>query len=162
MCVKSLMMLKTFLSTPSVGRATRWAYRKAAIGYYFYPRPPWGGRHSGPRKIKVDFLFLSTPSVGRATAEACNSQRVLADFYPRPPWGGRLQHRPGYATQQDFYPRPPWGGRRPVRHRPGLGKLISIHALRGEGDDDQLPDEFQDCVFLSTPSVGRATRCPGT
>ena len=58
MCVKSLMMLKTFLSTPSVGRATRWAYRKAAIGYYFYPRPPWGGRLPKPA-IPSAFLLIS-------------------------------------------------------------------------------------------------------
>ena len=37
-------------------------------------------------------------------------------------------------TVADFYPRPPRGGRRLVRGRQHRGKLISIHALREEGD----------------------------
>ena len=34
----------------------------------------------------------------------------------------------------DFYPRPPRGGRRPLRRVPVPAVLISIHALREEGD----------------------------
>ena len=36
-----------FLSTPSVGRATRVGHAGNRLGYNFYPRPPWGGRR-GP------------------------------------------------------------------------------------------------------------------
>ena len=39
-----------------------------------------------------------------------------------------------------------------------LDKLISIHALRGEGDVWNLIQYRHLQIFLSTPSVGRATR----
>ena len=35
---------------------------------------------------------------------------------------------------------------------------ISIHALRGEGDNNGLNVKVDDDAFQSTPSVGRATR----
>ena len=56
-----------------------------------------------------------------------------------------------------FYPRPPWGGRRRTPAGRLCSKTISIHALRGEGDNEL--DEGYDTIiqFLSTPSVGRAT-----
>ena len=38
-----------------------------------------------------------------------------------------------------------------------LNKLISIHALRGEGDDCPASCAQCLCRFQSTPSVGRAT-----
>ena len=78
-----------------------------------------------------------------------------------------------------FYPRPPWGGRHWTVAKPELPGQISIHALRGEGDPHYLtvnlpPANFyprppwggrlhghlqgrQIALFLSTPSVGRAT-----
>ena len=79
-------------------------------------------------------------------------------FNPRPPWGGRP---PSYisrtATSTNFNPRPPWGGRQrrePCFYRSGR---ISIHALRGEGDEKKDVALIERCVFQSTPSVGRAT-----
>ena len=57
----------------------------------------------------------------------------------------------------DFYPRPPWGGR-PCRKRLNKAQsAISIHALRGEGDQQTKTVTGQQSLFLSTPSVGRAT-----
>ena len=38
-----------------------------------------------------------------------------------------------------------------------VSELISIHALRGEGDGNILPRVEQSLTFQSTPSVGRAT-----
>ena len=38
-------------------------------------------------------------------------------------------------ADEDFYPRPPRGGRREVLCKGILGKAISIHALREEGDN---------------------------
>ena len=35
--------------------------------------------------------------------------------------------------------------------------LISIHALRGEGDTDKEKRRCKHLLFQSTPSVGRAT-----
>ena len=57
-------------------------------------------------------LFLSTPSARRATLEVRAVRRVGADFYPRPPRGGRQV----------------------CRAEAPAGQIISIHALREEGD----------------------------
>ena len=84
------------------------------------------------------------------------SQPQPFDFYPRPPRGGRRRARPTRLEVIYFYPRPPRGGRllstllsmriasflsTPSARRatcfgsnhPNL-LLISIHALREEGD----------------------------
>ena len=57
----------------------------------------------------------------------------------------------------DFYPRPPRGGRRAgiTSHKQGI--LISIHALREEGDQQITPPTRTASQFLSTPSARRAT-----
>ena len=125
----------------------------------FYPRPPWGGRQPIYLAGIYDNIFLSTPSVGRATQELRPALLCPFNFYPRPPWGGR----PSPATAPArwgayFYPRPPWGGRRAF-HQPDQHKhIISIHALRGEGDARARAQSTKRWTFLSTPSVGRATR----
>ena len=83
------------------------------FGYYFYPRPPRGGR---PMKI-IGLLslqaFLSTPSARRATVKSMI-----------------------YTEGTD---------------------LISIHALREEGDSKRLKTGNKQQAFLSTPSARRAT-----
>ena len=44
-----------------------------------------------------------------------------------------------HLTENDnFYPRPPWGGRRTFCPAATVTMLISIHALRGEGDASGL------------------------
>ena len=102
---------------------------------YFNPRPPWGGRRF--KLIILDFVvdisihalrgegdfyrsgrgkrstvFQSTPSVGRATLFGDSVIFADCNFNPRPPWGGRLKLSTRIDTEE----------------------LISIHALRGEGD----------------------------
>ena len=101
-----------FLSTPSVGRATGSRPQCPPPFCYFYPRPPWGGRLIFLCNPFDYWQFLSTPSVGRATPQKARKRATLKHFYPRPPWGGR----------------PTW-----------YGEHVSYFA------------------FLSTPSVGRAT-----
>ena len=61
-------------------------------------------------------LFLSTPSVWRATGLVYHHASATCNFYPRPPCGGRLV-----------------GGLTCPKSR-----MISIHALRVEGDDDRV------------------------
>ena len=80
----------------------------------------------------------------------------------------------------NFYPRPPRGGRQPHYEYAGIPPIISIHALREEGDvslsgfsgqlnnfyprpprGGRLSDidtDYQILKFLSTPSARRATR----
>ena len=57
-------------------------------------------------------LFLSTPSARRATRQGIITHLHKHDFYPRPPRGGRPRPRIVFAHES----------------------LISIHALREEGD----------------------------
>ena len=59
---------------------------------------------------------------------------------------------------QDFYPRPPRGGRPLDRFGVVQGQVISIHALREEGDSP-VRRSLSGCsiTFLSTPSARRAT-----
>ena len=167
-----------FLSTPSARRATGTSMFTTLLSGDFYPRPPRGGR----------------PPSGRNTPDTPN-------FYPRPPRGGRLTARGSITPGINFYPRPPRGGRptsaasrsvlsqflstpsarRATGHDLGAGQgvlisihalreegdlrllyiqlsfWISIHALREEGDASQLFQIFDIRKFLSTPSARRAT-----
>ena len=86
-------------------------YLLIPINRNFYPRPPGGGRHVQSAFHVMNFQFLSTPSGWRATGSAMDLRKLCADFYPRPPGGGR---RASTALRTHF--------------------LISIHALRVEGD----------------------------
>ena len=57
----------------------------------------------------------------------------------------------------NFYPRPPRGGRLFRGIVRGGRWLISIHALREEGDSTVFRDSSTITKFLSTPSARRAT-----
>ena len=153
-----------------------WSYT-----FYFYPRPPRGGRRPTRTTTSAAIGFLSTPSARRATLlsgygrvrddisihalreegdrRTAHTEHRLDDFYPRPPRGGRLRERfIGGRQLQHFYPRPPRGGR---HHQPVASSIpnpISIHALREEGDAEQKAEEMKKFEFLSTPSARRATR----
>ena len=123
-----------FLSTPSARRATPTAWWPLLTGTYFYPRPPRGGRqyvnfiHIGGKK------FLSTPSARRATCKCLDGKVFPQDFYPRPPRGGRLTVEEFMAFFYEFLSTP--SARRATCSAPGMMRdiLISIHALREEGD----------------------------
>ena len=55
-------------------------------------------------------------------------------FNPRPPRGGRLQDFIPARRSEDFNPRPPRGGRLTGLGAALIAVVISIHALREEGD----------------------------
>ena len=61
------------------------------------------------------------------------------------------------SLQADFYPRPPRGGRPLIQSRLDETKIISIHALREEGDLCRVGHTALSITFLSTPSARRAT-----
>ena len=146
---------------------------------HFYPRPPQGGRRIRYAPISVGKEFLSTPSARRATASRCAGVPLRKDFYPRPPRGGRRAQVYPVVLQRDFYPRPPRGGRlspscvyalhwkflsTPSARRATkaiddytMQLIISIHALREEGDTVSGYTKAQVLKFLSTPSARRAT-----
>ena len=101
--------------------------------------------------------FLSTPSARRATVCWLYIRFVSKNFYPRPPRGGRRGHPDPHHQQGNFYPRPPRGGRRSSVAVKFLDFVISIHALREEGDKLRFIVYCQSPLFLSTPSARRAT-----
>ena len=124
----------------------------------FYPRPPRGGRRAkcpgvelynnisihalreegdGFFRCKHQFynIFLSTPSARRATLAFFIDYHSFCNFYPRPPRGGRPCALPDRFQII----------------------LISIHALREEGDRQYSHLPHGNNAFLSTPSARRAT-----
>ena len=123
-----------FLSTPSGWRATVYTARDKPI-----------------RRISIHALRVEgdvgVPPVHARGVISIHALRVegdslkmqagtvFTDFYPRPPGGGRRDTvTPVTVGVFDFYPRPPGGGRQVfVRTCKGV-TIISIHALRVEGD----------------------------
>ena len=144
---------------------------------YFYPRPPRGGRRGQGRINGIVKAFLSTPSARRATIQAVNmglsamisihalreeGDRFGAvllnqqfDFYPRPPRGGRRSClRTLWQSWKNFYPRPPRGGRLRNSWKRYSCSIISIHALREEGDILLFIKTFPDDNFYPRPPRG--------
>ena len=127
--------------------------------FYFYPRPPRGGRRVASSPSGKQFLFLSTPSARRATegfelvsqaqgisihALREEGDSVKSTFsslekeFLSTPSARRATLCPTLRSlrPKNFYPRPPRGGR-----------------LFG------FPRRNETIVFLSTPSARRATCC---
>ena len=82
------------------------------LRWYFYPRPPGGGRLFAA-KTREEELAISIHAL-RVEGDVSTYQatKSLLDFYPRPPGGGRPLSSLEDADATD----------------------ISIHALRVEGD----------------------------
>ena len=79
---------------------------------YFYPRPPRGGRRLSSCSSSISPRFLSTPSARRATGALCAVLPAAIQFLSTP-----SARRATDSTQLG-----------------GLACVISIHALREEGD----------------------------
>ena len=176
----SFQLFHSFLSTPSARRATGLQGHPQDGHENFYPRPPRGGRRRPQEPPSSLREFLSTPSARRATCRRRACMPCTGNFYPRPPRGGRPADAPGWPVEgRDFYPRPPRGGRPLLVGIPPTVRVISIHALREEGDRHLRrqeavlrnfyprpprggrPQSWKRCSsttrFLSTPSARRAT-----
>ena len=77
-----------------------------------------GDQHGAVKRREFVQRFQSTPSVGRATrSRACQDKR-----------------------QNNFNPHPPWGGRLDLLNSNLVNNVISIHTLRGEGDNSETAD----------------------
>ena len=153
--------------------------RKGADHEHFYPRPPRGGRLGKVEKLAGDFRFLSTPSARRATGRRGIFARFGLDFYPRPPRGGRrvicFHSEPnilflstpsarratndsrGGPTTNVFLSTPSARRATPCGQCVVIVGVISIHALREEGDGHVGGLFALNNQFLSTPSARRAT-----
>ena len=143
-----------FLSTPSARRATwlsslsarRWRIsihalreegdililRVGLFFFYFYPRPPRGGRLTAITRRCSMARFLSTPSARRATVNLLRQPSFSIYFYPRPPRGGRLY----------------------LLTVPPTSIKISIHALREEGDTSSKTTFWKAKNFYPRPPRG--------
>ena len=153
---QNLQQIK-FLSTPSARRATiRDSGRiynikisihalreegdaqrpgRPQMPYYFYPRPPRGGRPRAFVPASTTKIFLSTPSARRATVAVAQQRGYILLFLSTPSARRATRHwHIGHRRQRHFYPRPPRGGRLWEPDRKSLVK-----------------------TFLSTPSARRAT-----
>ena len=123
----------------------------------FYPRPPRGGRLIYCKRLNPDTCISIHALREEGDLRGVLSAPSALHFYPRPPRGGRLHFlRQTSGAVSDFYPRPPRGGRprlqrsvlagarflsTPSARRATRGGnldrlcvVISIHALREEGD----------------------------
>ena len=145
-----------FLSTPSARRATRIVFGSFPPIQNFYPRPPRGGRLANTYSDGGTHVFLSTPSARMATWHILIVVRIMPisihalreegdgkcrrellrphNFYPRPPRGGRLQPGSSAGGQAQFLSTPS-ARRATAGCCPSFRQtMISIHALREEGD----------------------------
>ena len=179
MPLQKAVVFQKFLSTPSARRATPRASRPAREPTDFYPRPPRGGRLISLRVLRSVMVFLSTPSARRATRGRFRGKRfnvflstpsarratrcfaccgyIIAYFYPRPPRGGRLLVAAvGFQCHIiSIHALREEGDL--ISTALCLPRLISIHALREEGDQRAVIAGEIHHIFLSTPSARRAT-----
>ena len=122
-----------FLSTPSARRATS-IQRPSATHHLQISIHAL--REEGDKR--VDYLysacqkFLSTPSARRATCRGFSDRAGCRYFYPRPPRGGRHAEHVKLAESLD----------------------ISIHALREEGDYENLCAACEKRDFYPRPPRG--------
>ena len=88
-----------------------------------------------------------------------HSSTAVLHFYPRPPRGGRRADRlQDPADRKDFYPRPPRGGRQFLAIERHDQTIISIHALREEGDSKNREKTPCFCLIIHL-SAQIAKRC---
>ena len=92
------------------------------------------GDHGPVSFSPMNRLFLSTPSARRATLALPDLRRQGNNFYPRPPRGGRPKFGEKTGEFIEFLSTPS-ARRATLADYLGLPtKVISIHALREEGD----------------------------
>ena len=144
-----------FLSTPSARRAT--IFIRSGMALLLFLSTPSARRATGASVAFDQYEGISIHALREEGDIAIIVEVIFEpDFYPRPPRGGRRRARPTRLEVIYFYPRPPRGGRllstllsmriasflsTPSARRatcfgsnhPNL-LLISIHALREEGD----------------------------
>ena len=151
--------------------------------FYFYPRPPRGGRRYQLFHSFAFDGFLSTPSARRATRdvrgvadlqqisihalrEEGDQWRTVAlatgeiSIHALREEGDSSQCR--FLRQSAyFYPRPPRGGRPGAGYALQLVCKISIHALREEGDCISFRVGFGSKYFYPRPPRGGRPDFPG-
>ena len=168
-----------FLSTPSARRATERPIRQAlelsisihalreegddrgtapsGSRRYFYPRPLRGGRQHAACGDHAVGLFLSTPSARRATFSIMPMSltlQFLSTPSARRATYARRRRADGYVISIHALREE---GDRPGRIRHGPAGCISIHALREEGDQLR-PASMRRCCSYFYPRPPRGGR----
>ena len=128
-----------FLSTPSARRATVIPPNATGRSSNFYPRPLRGGRRFAEKSMFTRSYFYPRPLRGGRRKHAAHGS-ADTDFYPRPLRGGRPFNRRQRAGHNPLFLSTP-SARRATRRKPRAksARLISIHALREEGDIKRFP-----------------------
>ena len=149
---------RVFQSTPSARRATV----SSGIRVFLQPisihalREEGDTPQSGITSCSGD--FNPRPPRGGRPASFMSLCEAPAYFNPRPPRGGRRGCRSlHHGVSAYFNPRPPRGGRLETTPIDIQQEIISIHALREEGDEFIRGGEYLCKKFQSTPSARRAT-----
>ena len=124
--------------------------------FYFYPRPPRGGRLNPPTQEEKAHQFLSTPSARRATTRTTYADRAqMISIHALREEGDNIGSLSPGPTQ-NFYPRPPRGGRpHSSTVRLSGGAFLSTPSARRA--TRYLAGRAFGNIFLSTPSARRAT-----
>ena len=123
----------------------------------FYPRSPCGerpgrcGRKEQGSGISIHALLAESDAPDQRAAHG------TSDFYPRSPCGERPADCAVLVHLYDFYPRSPCGERQVGKDTYKYRQPISIHALLAESDTTKMTHCWQNCGFLSTLSLRRAT-----
>ena len=142
-----------FLSTPSGWRATK---HKPEFGVQLVISIH-ALRVEGDRRGRV-LRSRQGISIHALRVEGDSSPEIAIiaplHFYPRPPGGGRLPKGATPEEQAHFYPRPPGGGRPLPCLQPQWPPQISIHALRVEGDQQNLSVSPRSLYFYPRPPGG--------
>ena len=102
--------------------------------------------------------FLSTPSARRATLFFTGHDIILWNFYPRPPRGGR-PNSVLVSKVNILFLSTPSARRATVSYSSSYFRLIiSIHALREEGDPSNLIPQILQVHFYPRPPRGGRQR----
>ena len=145
--------------------------------FHFNPRPPWGGRRLMPKRSAQDIPFQSTPSVGRATikkaivdflgdisihalrgeGDRClKTEKTDRQSFQSTPSVGRatIVDCFGLCVIARFQSTPSVGRATDIHRLRECKRLISIHALRGEGDQNPPPMRTTKRNFNTRPPWG--------
>ena len=114
------------------------------------------GGHVTSKSQVLRFAFYPRPLGGRRHQGISQKSNRVSDFYPRPPGGGRRGNFHGLYIE--IFLSTPSGWRATTYNDYKMIKIIiSIHALRVEGDTHRKKSTYTKVQFLSTPSGWRAT-----
>ena len=148
----SVLPAQNFYPRPPRG-GRRSKARQSLCHRYFYPRPPRGGRLLPGGQIVLFPLFLSTPSARRATFFR-NIGFLVGQFLSTPSARRATNTSPRFSPPILFLSTP--SARRATDGAPPAPAvtLISIHALREEGDRLPLQRNTSRKDFYPRPPRG--------